>query len=66
MFWKFRSISASSNAGDTTSSCGSTSGASSRVTRKRRSRTFALNMPSPHRTVALTRKNFMQTIRNPR
>ena len=55
----------SSNAGDTTSSCGSTTaGASSRVSKKRRSRTFTLAVPSPHRTAALIRKNFMQTFRN--
>ena len=54
----------SSNAGDTTSSCGSTSDRSSTRVVKRRSRTFALNVPSPHRTMALIRKNFMQTFRN--
>jgi hypothetical protein len=52
-----------SSAGDTSSSCGSTA-ASSRVPAKRRSRTFNLNPPSPHRTMALIRKNFMQTFRN--
>lgn len=55
--------SASSQAGDTSSSCGSTA-ASSRVVSKRRSRTFACAVPSPHRTMALVRKNFMQTFRN--
>lgn len=55
--------SASSQAGDTSSSCGSTA-ASSRVVSKRRSRTFTCAMPSPHRTAALIRKNFMQTFRN--
>nr|QST15012.1 ABCH-like protein [Diaphanosoma celebensis] len=54
----------SSSAGDTTSSCGSTSDRSSTRVTKRRSRTFALNVPSPHRTAALIRKNFMQTFRN--
>jgi len=54
----------SSNAGDTTSSCGSTSDRSSTRVVKRRSRTFALTVPSPHRTLALIRKNFMQTFRN--
>jgi len=52
-----------SSAGDTSSSCGSTA-ASSRVPAKRRSRTFNLTPPSPHRTMALIRKNFMQTFRN--
>ena len=55
--------SSSSNAGDTSSSCGSTA-ASSRAPGQRRSRTFKLAMPSPHRSAALIRKNFMQTFRN--
>ncbi len=55
--------SSSSNAGDTSSSCGSTA-ASSRAPGQRRSRTFKLAMPSIHRSVALIRKNFMQTFRN--
>lgn len=54
--------SSSSNNGDTNSSCGST--ATTRLPGKRRSRTFALSVPSPHRTLALIRKNFMQTFRN--
>lgn len=56
--------SSSSNAGDTSSSCGSTAASSVRASNKRRSRTFACSMPSAHRSLALIRKNFMQTFRN--
>lgn len=56
--------SASSNAGDTSSSCGSTAASSVRITPKRRSNTFTLTLPSAHRTGALLRKNMMQTFRN--
>jgi len=60
-----QSSSSSSNNGDTSSSCGSTAhSSSSRIPGKRRSRTFALSIPSRHRTMALIRKNFMQTFRN--
>ena len=55
--------SSSSQAGDTSSSCGSTV-ASSQAPGQRRSRTFKLAIPSPHRSAALIRKNFMQTFRN--
>ena len=53
--------SSSSNAGDTSSSCDSSV---VRPTKKRGSRTFSLSMPSPHRTAALIRKNFLITLRN--
>ena len=56
--------SASSNAGDTSSSCGSTAASSVRIAPKRRSNTFTLTLPSFHRTGALLRKNVMQTFRN--
>ena len=31
---------------------------------EKRSKTFRFSMPSPHRSAALIRKNFMQTFRN--
>ena len=59
-----QSSGASSYVGDSNSSCGASTNASVHVSKKRRSRTMALSLPSAHRTSALIRKNFMQTFRN--